>query len=100
MGFPYKIQPHMIGESEDVIEYTNFSSDIDFVATFGQAVRTLEIVTASNGTIVIQTVGSGSLATPVNRTLTALASGYYIGAQTTKIVASGTSGITKVRAWL
>jgi hypothetical protein len=97
-------QPNADCPHEDGIEYTDLSSDIDFVALFGQPVRAVEIVTATTGTLVVYTMKSGRLATPATRTFTALAAGSWLGGvrglNVAKIVASGTTGITKIRVWL
>lgn len=100
----YHIGPAQIGASEDGVELTDFTQDIDLFARFGQAVRAVEIVTATSGTLVVETPGSASESTPTTRTFTGLASGAYLGGrnglQVNKIIATGTSGITKIWVWL
>jgi hypothetical protein len=97
-------QPNSDSPHEDGIEYSDLSTDIDLVAAFGQPVRAIEIVAASSGTLVVTTTRSGRLPTPANRTFTALAAGNWIGGprgiNVAKIVASGTSGVTKIRVFL
>jgi hypothetical protein len=95
-------QPNEVCPHEDGIEITDLSADIDLVTTYGQAVRAIEIVTATTGTLVVTTSRSGRLG--VNRTFTQLAAGTWLGGQrglnVTKIVASGTSNVTRLRVWL
>jgi hypothetical protein len=104
MASKYGVKPNEVGPFEDGIELTDFSADIDIYALFGQEARAIEVVAASNGSLVVVTPGSARQDTPTTRTFAALAAGTWIGGnrglQVSKIVASGTTGVTRIRVWL
>jgi len=98
--FNQRYKADSIQPGDDVIEYSSFGADINFVALFGQPVRRIDIVTAGSGAIVLKTRGGQAAASPTNRTLTGLLDGDKIGpVQVLAIIASGTS-VTKVRVYI
>jgi|WetSurMetagenome_2_1015567.scaffolds.fasta_scaffold905420_1 hypothetical protein len=92
-------QPNEICPHEDGIEVTDFSADIDIQTTYGQVcARAVEIVTVGATPTIAVVTGKGQ-----SRTYTALAAGFLGGSrglQVRKILATGTSNVTKARIWL
>ncbi|MFA5186317.1 MAG: hypothetical protein WC551_07580 [Patescibacteria group bacterium] len=96
-----RYSPDSTQPADDVIEYSSFIGGIDFVATLGQPVRLIQVITAGSGSLVVETRRSAATnGGAVNRTLTGLIAGDRIGpVQINKIIESGTN-VTKVRVYL
>jgi hypothetical protein len=84
-----------IAPGEDLFEYASFSADIP-LTELGGFCRFIQVVSATNGTLVVRTQLSGA----TGRTLTGLAAGDVIGpVQIRGILASGTANVTRIRCY-
>lgn len=86
------MNPDSPGPAEDVIEYSDFSSDIDVNAVKGRPARWIKVLTAGAGTklLNIQTAGSGANV----RSLTTV-DNWELTVQITKI--KSTTTVTRVQ---
>jgi hypothetical protein len=100
MTLPNRYTSDSIQPADDVVEYSSFVSDIDFITDLGQAVRRIDIVDGGSGSLVITTRGSAAASPSTTRTLTGLVAGDKIGpVQVYGITASGTD-VAKIRVYL